>query len=273
VQPAPTPSKFLAAPMGTYFARSSYAVFCASPQLRGHACWGVPPLDELREMIELFQLACTNEDAPHRWLVDLRHLHFIDPAAFGLFVEFIHRARAKLTATMHRQAQLRPPGMLGAVISGFSAIARLPYEERVFEEPADALAWLGVELDDGMSALRSIDEVRESALGGRAAVARVRHLLEEHPRASLVVVARQLAHSPRQLQRELGRAGTTFRDEVRRSQLLRAERLLLHTELPVSQVALEAGFATAQHFAASFREAKGATPSAWRRRERPAKPT
>ncbi len=256
--------------MGTYFARSSYAVFCASERLRGHACWGVPPLVELREMVSLFAIARSPEHAPHRWLVDLRHLHHIEPAAFALFVEFIQDARKHLAGTMLRQAQLRPPGMLGAIVSGFSAIARLPYEERVFDETAEAFAWLGVAADEGDEALRVISDVREAALGGHAEVAQVRHLLAEDVRLPLAAVAKRLSLSPRQLQRELSLVGTTFREEVRRSQLERAERLLLRTELPVTQVALEAGFSTAQHFAQAFRDARGLTPSDWRRRERSA---
>ena len=115
-----------------------------------------------------------------------------------------------------------------------------------------------------------ISDVREAALGGHAEVAQVRHLLAEDVRLPLAAVAKRLSLSPRQLQRELSLVGTTFREEVRRSQLERAERLLLRTELPVTQVALEAGFSTAQHFAQAFRDARGLTPSDWRRRERSA---
>ena len=254
--------------MGAYFARSSYLVFCATPTLRGHACWGVPPLEEIQEMIALFAIARQPEHAPHRWLVDLRFLHHIEAAAFGICVEFVQQARRDLSGTILRQAQLRPPGMLGAIIAGFSAIARLPYDERVFDEPDAALSWLGVDLEEGRAALRKVQEVREAALAGVQHILRLRHLLAEDPRLTLGVVAKRMSLSPRQLQRELSRSGTTFREEVRRCQLERADRLLAQTDLSITQVALEAGFASPQHFAVSFRESRGTTPTDWRRSRR-----
>jgi hypothetical protein len=53
-------------------------------------------------------------------------------------------------------------------------------------------------------------------------------LLAEDARLPLAAAKRR-SLSPRQLQRERSLVGTTCREEVRRSQLEGAERLLLHT--------------------------------------------
>ena len=46
--------------------------------------------------------------------------------------------------------------------------------------------------------------------------------------------------------------------------LLKAERLLSSTALPVGRIASECGFASAAHFAAAFRKRHRMTPSAYR---------
>jgi len=44
----------------------------------------------------------------------------------------------------------------------------------------------------------------------------------------------------------------------------RAKQLLKHGSAPLSQIALECGFASQQHFSTIFRSATGKTPTAFR---------
>jgi len=59
--------------------------------------------------------------------------------------------------------------------------------------------------------------------------------------------------------------GCTLRGYVRRRRLAEATRLLLLTDLPLSHVAVEAGFADQAHLTRTLRSATGSTPLALRR--------
>lgn len=50
--------------------------------------------------------------------------------------------------------------------------------------------------------------------------------------------------------------------------LARAERMLCETEVPLSELALDCGFANQSHFNAAFRKAMGVSPGRWRRERR-----
>ncbi|MBX9814860.1 MAG: AraC family transcriptional regulator [Sphingomonas sp.] len=54
----------------------------------------------------------------------------------------------------------------------------------------------------------------------------------------------------------------------RRLRLEEAQRLLLETDLPITEIALRIGYETPQAFARMFRAATGASPSDWRRERR-----
>jgi hypothetical protein len=58
----------------------------------------------------------------------------VEPGTFGLFLQYTRKHRVALGKNIIRQAQLRPDGLVGAVISGFSHVASLPYPERAFDE-------------------------------------------------------------------------------------------------------------------------------------------
>ena len=51
---------------------------------------------------------------------------------------------------------------------------------------------------------------------------------------------------------------------IERTRIDRACRLLLESSMSVTELALELGFKTSQHFATVFKKYKGVTPSAWR---------
>ncbi len=78
-----------------------------------------------------------------------------------------------------------------------------------------------------------------------------------------------LAVSRRSLERRFRRAlGRGIAQEIRRVHVERAKTLLLSTDLPMSQIAAQAGFSDGKHLSVSFRHHTGTTPSAYRSRAR-----
>ncbi|NLG61000.1 MAG: helix-turn-helix transcriptional regulator [Candidatus Cloacimonetes bacterium] len=66
-----------------------------------------------------------------------------------------------------------------------------------------------------------------------------------------------------------GAYGCTVGDYQRRLRVEHGARLLEYSALPLSQVALECGFADQSHFTRVFRREKGVTPAVYRRMRRP----
>ena len=92
------------------------------------------------------------------------------------------------------------------------------------------------------------------------------HLAEqEEGRVALRVVAKEVGmsyfHFSRAFKQSIGMSPTNFIAERR---IERAKRLLQETELPISEIALRAGFSSQSHFTTSFRRVAGATPKAFR---------
>ncbi|MFT4103849.1 MAG: AraC family transcriptional regulator [Burkholderiaceae bacterium] len=99
----------------------------------------------------------------------------------------------------------------------------------------------------------------------RLLVAQVRALLRgENAPATAEALARRLNLSVRTLHRQLQDEDAslqTLKDEARRA---RAEALLLHTQRPLKQIALAAGFRNEKSFARAFRNWTGQTPGTFR---------
>ena len=56
-----------------------------------------------------------------------------------------------------------------------------------------------------------------------------------------------------------------FSDHLTRVRVEKASTMLLHTEKPIPEIALECGFKTVQYFTRAFKKVKGTTPGAFRR--------
>jgi len=79
-------------------------------------------------------------------------------------------------------------------------------------------------------------------------------------------VARRVGLSVRQLDRLFAaEMGASFLDHYRRIRLQRARELLRHSTLSVTEIGLATGFASASHFARSYRAMFGVTPGSARR--------
>lgn len=134
-----------------------------------------------------------------------------------------------------------------------------------------------------IEASRLLTHGRDRA-GGRRRAPAGRPLLPAHPAVQAVrdILDRDFAHPWRLA--DLGRlAGVSpnhlaqlFRAEVGvaphqyliRQRIERAREMLVQTDVPITQVALELGFASSQHFAKTFRRAVGCPAADFRRRAR-----
>lgn len=98
-------------------------------------------------------------------------------------------------------------------------------------------------------------------------------LMEQNVENALSVsrLAGALGISRRQLERLFFREVNSSPAVVyRRMRLERAKQLLMKSDAPLIEIAIDSGFENASHFAKVFKRAYGQSPSAWRRSEFPA---
>jgi AraC family transcriptional regulator len=111
------------------------------------------------------------------------------------------------------------------------------------------------------------------SLPQHGAVWRARELLENQPsrRWTLARLAKAAGLSPAHLALRFRReVGIPPRQFLLRVRMERAKRLLVESSQPVTEIALEVGFSSSQHFAAAFRKLAGMSASAYRQRFKPA---
>jgi transcriptional regulator GlxA family with amidase domain len=94
-------------------------------------------------------------------------------------------------------------------------------------------------------------------------------LVEAPGALTLRAAAKAFGVSPRNLQRRLSEAHTTFQHEQNAARLRVAKTLLLETNYEVKRIAIEVGCASLQNFSALFHKSTGESPSHWRARQRP----
>jgi AraC family transcriptional regulator len=161
--------------------------------------------------------------------------------------------------------------------------ARILHERATFRDPHLALlAWrLLAELraDDSaaplaiegllLEILAGAARVREVRMGGTVPrwVAEARDLLHDPGQvASLGELATVVGVHPVTLARGFRKAyGCSVGAYLRWLRIARAARRLSETDIPLAEVALEAGFADQSHFSNAFRRETGQSPSAFRR--------
>lgn len=256
-------SSFRAAPAGRYVAGATWAHFCAEPTLYGVVLFGRPDRGEGDELIRSLRAELEPHVPRHRSIVDVSRLEVADPGAFEGLAEYVRAHHGQLREKVERLALVRPSGLEGAVVAGFFGVLDAPYPVTIVADAGAGLAALGASpaLGDELDAL-----VRE-VTGVDPVVASLRdHLAACLPEATIERACAALGMSDRTLQRRLSAAGTSFRGELLAARLRAAERRLAHTSDSLTAIALDAGFASLQHFSTKFSEAYGASPSAWRER-------
>jgi AraC-like DNA-binding protein len=160
----------------------------------------------------------------------------------------------------------------------FSADLRAVVADRLLAlvDAAPAMRWLG--LVESLLLLASDTQRRPLALQGflpvgnprdRARLERVMSYMNTHYAGPirLATLAERAAMSESQLQRFFKRCTRmTISDYLNQLRVGRACALLMHSDRPVGQIALELGYAGASYFTRQFRATKGMTPLAFRRR-------
>lgn len=256
-----SPSTFRRAPQGGFVAGESWIYFAFDLRLFGYAIWGRPAADDVRALVRLLETEL--ERPPHDALVDLSSVEAISNEAFDALAAYTVKHVARLTRIVGRAAVVRPSGVNGAIVSGFFEVASRPFPVSFWDHIEPALAALG--RSDSRACAAAVEAARAEVSAEPALLFSLRSLLAAHVReASLAGAARQLAISQRTLQRRLADHGTSFEKELQRVRLRAAERKLAETNEPITTLALDLGFATAQHFSTLFRKHTGQTPTAFR---------
>ena len=240
-------------------------VWRPDPSLWMTVLWDAPTVADIEEMVRLHDTAYHTPDSFDS-LVDFQRVTLVDPVAFQSLVGFAERRRSEFQRQIRHQALVRPPGMIGALVTGFFESFGFTLPVRTFEERTAALAWLRPDR------AAQLDRELAARLSGVVSpgLRRVREILRQHHDAGMDLArcAQLLGLSVRTLQRQLGEASTSFRVELSRARIEAAKILLQTADCKLTAVALEVGFATSQSFAVAFREHTGESPSDWRRRLR-----
>jgi AraC-like DNA-binding protein len=273
MRPAHSIADFMAAPLDRYVLGRSWLVWCHSPSLCGVVLWDRPNEEDAAVLVHLFDLAHSPVLADRfDMVVDTHRLVGVD---LGLFARFADYARqgAGDNERLRRQAIVRADGLVGAVTAAFHPVGETRHAWSIFADSASAFAWLERADDEGQAPAEAvrleIERIVDQARGSTTLVRTLQeHLAQNIDAPRVQKAARALGLSSRSLQRELLENGTTFRAEVARVRVGRAELLLAETDLKVAAIATEVGCASLPHFISLFRRVRQTSPGRFRARAR-----
>jgi AraC-like DNA-binding protein len=255
---------FVEDPVGRYVVGRGWMHFCAAPGLWGALLWGRAEPQNLASLFDLVDRTLQRADE-HVSLLDIRGLEHVDLAGFGLIGRYMSKHRSTLASRVIRHAVIRADGLLGAVVSGSYEIFAAPYPVSLFTDLGEALAWLDPPIEP--AALEDVARLCESAAGVPSLLTQLHAVLAtDLDNAELPRAAATMGISPRTLQRRLQELGTSFRAELDVTRIQEAQRRMLHSVCPLTQIAIDLGFSSLQNFSRQFRRVVGETPSAWRQR-------
>lgn len=123
----------------------------------------------------------------------------------------------------------------------------------LLENAANSRSALPPAIPGGLTSrqIRRIKSYVEDNLDGNISIARLSGVVQLGP-----------SHFRRAFKKSLGISPHTFVVECR---IRRAKQLMLETDQPLSEIALQAGFADQAHLTTRFHRVVGQTPAAWRR--------
>lgn len=263
---APVLRELLDAPLGRYLVGPSSLYFCAHRELFGFMLWGRPSGDDMEALTHALAVELGDAIAPHRSFIDASRLEIADAAAFEVLQRYVQKNRERLREVVTKLALVRPNGIAGAVVSGFYRVLDPPYPFEVFATAEEAIAWLGPPANVALVA--ELEAHYTEATGVARIVDVLRAVLEKALDASIEEAAKKVGVSRRTLQRRLHEAGTSFQEELSRARVREAERLLLTSDAPITQIAIDVGIGSLQHFSTLFRRINGDSPSEWRTKRR-----
>lgn len=260
---AATIEGFLARPVGRYVSGASYIVWVRSPRLIGNVYFGRPDERDLADHRRMFDLPAHPDLAPpFDVLLDAHLLDGADRSCYDVLAGYAAHKLPGFVRLVRRMAIIPPHGFVGALTLGIVQQVVAPrFRARVCADLGEALGWLG-----HGDARAEIDAAIDAVCSAPPVIARVRARLADDLTPSIDAVARSLGVSERTLQRELRRAGSSFREEVSRARVVRAERLLRDTSLKLEAIARRVGYSSLAHFSARFRRLRGVSPTEFRGR-------
>jgi AraC-like DNA-binding protein len=256
-------------PFGTYYAGPTFLHFFADETLCGTVLWGRPDERAIVDLTRAIAAELPAHSPAHRAFVDATRLTGADPAAFHALASYVGPRAKAFGDNVTKQAIARPPGVLGAMVVGFYDVTPSTHPEKreFFDDAHAALRWL--EYPNVPELLAELDAAQARASGTPPEVRTLHQWVIAHPRhVKIADAARALGVSPRCLQDDLRRLGTTFRQEVNTARVRAAETLLAGSDTKLSAIALEVGCASLQHFSTLFRKVTGHSPSEWRALQR-----
>jgi AraC-like DNA-binding protein len=260
-----TPQTMADDPVGRFVAGDRFVHFCGSPRLWGIILWGRPNEEVARALGRTLVLELGPSAEPHVSVVDASRLDGADVGAFRALEWYVRHNAAQLAERVTKLALVRPRGLSGAIVTGVFDVVVRPHPVQVFDEIAAALAWCEAE----PSWAEVFQRLHAEATATPPLVSALRALLDSDLSGVTVArAARALSLSERSLQRKLTDAGTTFVAELGAARVRAAQRLLVDSDAPLTNIALEVGCASLQHFSVLFRKHIGEAPSSWRRRMR-----
>lgn len=257
--------EYVAHPFGRYWAGRACLHFFYDRALCGTVVWGRPEADDVAALTGAIAAELPERSPRHSAFVDATRLTSVDPSAFGELSSYVGARAALFASNILRQAILRPPGVIGALVTGFYDVtpSATPERTRVCDSTTEAFAWLA-RTDEG-AVLDAVATAHAEASGAPSHVQALHAFVRAHPRhVSLAEAARALTLSPRALEASLRRSGTTYRREVNVARVEAAKALLAGSDTKLSVIALEVGCASLQHFSSLFRRLTGVAPSEFR---------
>ncbi len=262
---ARTIADFVRNPADRYVARRCFCFWQIGGHTKGVVAWGSPEVADAREMVAAFEAGARPHET-HVSLVDMRCLRAVDAAAFDVVMTYMTRRQPVFEKTVLRQALMHGADAVGAAVGGFYAVVPARYPVATFTELGPALEWLRPH--DPARTARVVEALRARYGQSPEIVSRIRGTWAPYAAPpSLTKSARLLGMSPRSLQRALELAGTSFRDQLTRERLARAESLLASTTLSIKAVAAAVEL-SAGRLSSLFRRAHGVGPTEWRERGR-----
>jgi AraC-like DNA-binding protein len=249
-------------PIGRYFVERAFLQFCAAADLWGYMIWGDIGESDLQALARTVGHKGWNDFQPHRSFIDFSRVTSIDTSGYAILRAAQAANRDELARRITQMVIVRPDGIVGAIAEGIQHLVSFPHPVEVVASAEEALRRLGVE-DAGV--LPVLEAARASLESSARVVADLHAVLDAHlPEFALPAVAKLLGMSPRSLQRKLRELGTSYQAERNLAQVRVAQRLMSQTDATLSQIALDVGCRSLQHFSTLFRRIAGETPSQWR---------
>jgi AraC-like DNA-binding protein len=262
---AATLEEFSQNPVGSYFASRAFLYFFPVPAVRGFLLWGRPDDQDVADLFQASDGCNRAATEPFFSLIDASRFEGVGASAFRWMANNMGARMGKEGWRVRKQALVRPPGLPGALVGGFYNVVAAKYPVKVFATADEAKTWLG------HSDLNAIDL---DALWQQTNNPLLRELhavlaLEAGNAPTLDDIARRMSRSSRTLQRQLQDCGTNFQGELQKVRVELARKKIAETDLKLSTIAYELGFASLQHLSTLFRKLTGETPREYRKRQMP----